>query len=343
MAHRRPIPTLRKILGRHRLDAVFWGLLLFAVVVGGRAALTGLSALVSHIAPAGLPAAEASPSAGTAYAVFGRPVGSVSKYGPRISQPVAAHVVPGWLDERMERATLPNNARPKIAIVIDDMGQDVEQARRAISLPAAISLSFLPYPGTAPTLARVARREGHEVLVHVPMEPIGTADPGPYALKTSLTAAENLQRLAWNLSRISRFDGINNHEGSRFTADRSALGPVMVLLFERHIFFLDSRTSPATQVVNVARGAGVESAGRDVFLDDTDTADAIDKQLRLTEKIAREQGVAIAIGHPRRNTLDALWRWCGEIRSRGYSLTPVRNAIDLKTARETRQASLGRY
>jgi polysaccharide deacetylase 2 family uncharacterized protein YibQ len=342
MAHRRPIPSLRKIVGRHRLDSVFWGLLLFAVVVGGRDALTGLSAVVSHIAPAGVPEAEASPSA-TAYAVFGRPVGIVSKYGPHILQPVVAHAVPDWIAARRERAASPDDARPKIAIVIDDMGQDVEQGRRAISLPAAVSLSFLPYPGTAPTLAREARREGHEVLVHVPMEPIGTADPGPLALKTSLTERENLQRLEWNLSRISSYDGINNHEGSRFTADRSALAPVMSLLLERHMFFLDSRTSPDTQVVNVARESGVESAGRDVFLDDTDTADAIDAQLRLTEKIAREQGVAIAIGHPHQNTLDALWRWCGEIHSRGYLLIPVRNAIELKIARETRQASLDRH
>jgi polysaccharide deacetylase 2 family uncharacterized protein YibQ len=319
---------------------------MFAALIGGRDALTGLLAVANHFDPVGFPEAEASPSAPAAYAVFDRSLGPASKYGTHVLQPVIAREVPGWLEgDRSRRAptALLHKAPPRIAIVIDDMGQDLEQGRRAISLPAAISLSFLPYPATAPTLAREARREGHEVLVHVPMEPVGTADPGPYALKTSLTPAENLRRLEWNLSRLSGFDGINNHEGSRFTADRTALAPVMVLLLERHLFFLDSRTSPVTQAVSVARESGVESAGRDVFLDDADEAGAIDAQLRLTEGIAREQGVAIAIGHPRRNTLDALWRWCGEIRSRGYVLIPVRDAIALKTARQTRQASLGRH
>jgi hypothetical protein len=220
------------------------------------------------------------------------------------------------------------------------MGGDVEQSRRAISLPKTITLSFLPYPETSPALARLAIREGHEVLVHVPMEPVGNADPGPNALRTDLAAEENVRRLEWNLSRIPGFDGINNHEGSKFTADRQALLPVVGALAAHHVFFLDSRTLPTTQVVSVSRAFGVESAGRDVFLDDTDKPDAIDAQLRATEKVAKEQGVAIAIGHPRANTMDALWRWTGEIALRGYELIPVREAIRLKTQREIREASL---
>src|SRR6185436_18332348 len=100
------------------------------------------------------------------------------------------------------------------------------------------------------------------------------------------------------------FDGINNHEGSKFTADRAALAPIIGALADRGLFFLDSRTSAQTQAVVTARAFGVASAGRDIFLDDTDRPDAIDAQLRQTERIARAQGVAIAIGHPRSNTID---------------------------------------
>lgn len=326
------------------MDAVFWGLLLFAVLVGGRDAASGLYLAASLIAPGGVPAAEASPSADTAYATFGRPIGAQSKYEPRVLQPVVAQEFPDWLQRPRAagaRVTISSDDRaPKIAVVIDDMGQDVGQGRRAIALPSAISLSFLPYPETAPALAREAYRAGHEILVHVPMEPLGTADPGPHALMTGLAASENVQRLEWSLSRISGYDGINNHEGSKFTADRAALEPVMRVLAERQLFFLDSRTSPNSQVESVARELGVESSGRDVFLDDTDRPDVIDAQLRAAEKIARIQGGAIAIGHPRVNTLDALWRWCGELRSRGYVLIPVRDAIRLKMDRGRRQASL---
>lgn len=333
---------MRKAFRRHRMDAVFWGLLLFAVLVGGRDAASGFR-LAFGLIDFGPPSAEASPSADRAYAVFGHPIGTPSKYEPRVLQPVVAQEFPDWLQRpraATERTVALSDRAPKIAVVIDDMGQDTEQGRRAITLPAAISLSFLPYPETAPALAREAHREGHEVLVHVPMEPIGTADPGPHALMTGLSAAENLQRLEWDLSRIAGFDGINNHEGSKFTADRAALEPVMSALAERQLFFLDSRTAPNTQVESVARQFGVASSSRDVFLDDTDRPDVIDAQLRATENVARAQGVAIAIGHPRINTLDALWRWCGELRSRGFVLIPVHDAIRLKMDRGQRQASL---
>jgi hypothetical protein len=224
------------------------------------------------------------------------------------------------------------------------MGGDVDQSRRAIALPATVTLSFLPYPASAAALVRDAHREGHEILVHVPMQPLGSANPGPNVLDTRLDAATNLQRLDWDLARIEDYDGINNHEGSKFTADRDALNLIMGVLAARHLFFLDSRTSPETQVVSAAQAANVESAGRDVFLDDVDQPDAIDAQLRVTEKIARKNGVAIAIGHPRANTLDALWRWCGELQLRGFALIPVREAIRLKSQRDNvREAALGRH
>jgi polysaccharide deacetylase 2 family uncharacterized protein YibQ len=328
-----------------RLDALFWVLVLVAIGATGREAVLGLPTL-AHLLTPSLPHAEAGLREPRAYAEFSRPIGSETHHSTQVLQPVTAGLIPEWLltRRRVEPVpqvlpTAPDGGAPKIAIVIDDMGNDVEQSQRAITLPKAVTLSFLPYPATAPGLARAALREGHEVLVHVPMQPEGREDPGPNALRTDLSAAENVRRLELNLSRIAGFDGINNHEGSRFTASRVALAPVMAGLAQRGVFFLDSRTGPQTQVVEMARAAGIESASRDVFLDDTDKPDAIDAQLRLAEKVAREQGVVIAIGHPRYNTLGALWRWCGEATSRGYTLIPVREAIRLKMQREVRAAA----
>jgi polysaccharide deacetylase 2 family uncharacterized protein YibQ len=339
MARRRTIPRYRG------LDVLFWGLLLFAVAVGGSNALAGLPILGRLLLPQGIPSASAGRDP-AAVAKFDRALEGKGPYTTQVLQPVQDHPAPEWLTARRAlgpatppRATAPGRV-PKIAIVIDDMGGEVVQSRRAIDLPKAISLSFLPYPETAPALARAALREGHEVLVHVPMEPYGTSDPGPNALRSDLDAAENLRRLSWDFSRLTGFDGINNHEGSRFTADRGALVPIMGALADRGLFFLDSRTSPNTQVVATARAFGVASAGRDIFLDDTDRPDLIDAQLRQTERVAQLQGIAIAIGHPRVNTLDALWRWTGELASRGYALVPVRVAVRLKTEREIREASL---
>jgi polysaccharide deacetylase 2 family uncharacterized protein YibQ len=324
MAKRRTIP------GYRGLDALFWGLFLFALVVGGSNAIAGLPILGHLLLPQGILDAQVRPDP---TAEFDQALEGQGQNATEL-QPVQNH-------GPTPRARKPAQGRlARIAIVIDDMGGEGIQGRRAIDLPKAITLSFLPYPDTAPALARAALREGHEVLVHVPMEPYGSADPGPNALRAELGAAENLRRLSWDFSRITGFDGINNHEGSKFTADRAALAPIMNMLADRSLFFLDSRTSPDTQVVTTARAAGVSSAGRDVFLDDTDTPEMIDTKLGETERIARTRGVAIAIGHPRVNTLDALWRWTGELASRGYVLIPVRVAIRLKTEREIHEASL---
>ncbi len=221
---------------------------------------------------------------------------------------------------------------PVIALVLDDLGSDIAATRRAIRLASPATLSFLPYPDATPMLAREAERAGHQVLVHVPMEPEGRDDPGPNALLTGLSAGEIGRRLVWALGRVPGFSGINNHMGSRFTADRSALLPVVEILADRHVFFLDSRTTPNSAVIPLSHAFGVASAGRDVFLDDEQTMSAVDAELAVTERIAREQGVAIAIGHPHATTLAALEVWLARLR--GFELVPVSTAIRLKTERE---------
>src|ERR1700744_5699985 len=143
----------------------------------------------------------------------------------------------------------------------------------------------------------------------MPMAAQGEHDPGPDALSAGLGPQEIDSRLAAALARVPGAIGLNNHMGSRFTADRAALVPVAEALARRHLLFFDSRTTPQTQVVPVARAFGVASAGRDVFLDDEQSASAVDAQLAALESRARAQGVAIAIGHPHGVTLAALGAW----------------------------------
>jgi hypothetical protein len=225
---------------------------------------------------------------------------------------------------------------PSVAVVIDDLGADIVRTRQAIALPAAVALAFLPYPDSTPTLAREAGRRGHEILAHVPMQAIGVQDPGPMSLSPALPASENVRRLAWALDRVPGFGGINNHEGSLFTADRAALFPVMETLAVRHAFFLDSRTVAGSQIVRTARAFGVASAGRDIFLDDIQTIDGIDAQLHALENCARRNGVAIAIGHPHATTLDAVGYWA--TRRADVRLVTLAEAIRLKTEREARRS-----
>lgn len=346
---------IRKANRRHSADkvlvgaeAIFWLVLVLAVGFGGMHAVSGLPALMSLLVPPGLMAAEAGPpdNARVSFPVTVRADNGL--YAPHVL--AAGPGFPQWLQARVaftQTGNVPGVAGaarpvPAIAIVIDDLGADGLDTRRAIALPKEVSLSFLPYPETSPEFAREGYRAGHQILVHVPMEPDGKTDPGPNALLTSLDSASNIERLDWALSRIPGYSGINNHEGSRFTADRAALVPVIEHLAERHVFFLDSRTAPVTQVVTLARAFGVRSAGRDVFLDDTVSPQEIAMQLARAETIAREQGVVIAIGHPHPETMDALARWAAQAASRGYELVTASDAIRLKTERDVRLLSAAR-
>ena len=216
---------------------------------------------------------------------------------------------------------------PAIAIVIDDLGNDAARTNAAIALPANVTLSFLPYPKRTLELSRLARSAGHEVIVHLPMQPAGNENPGEGALKVGLPSDELQQRLGWSLSRVSEYDGVNNHMGSRFTTSRADLLPVMRELKARGLFFLDSRTTEKTQVELVAREVGVMTGSRDIFIDDDRNAAAIAYQLALIEDFARKNGNVIAIGHPYPETLKALSKWSKTIKERGFRLAPLREVL----------------
>lgn len=218
---------------------------------------------------------------------------------------------------------------PAIAICIDDMGGDPVGTAKAMALPQGVTLSFLPYASATPALAVQSKELGHEVLAHVPMEPIGPSDPGPKALKVG--AADNAERLAWALARVPGLSGINNHEGSKFSSDAASLVPVAQTLAERRLFFFDSRTIGRSQIVRVSHQHGVESAGRDVFLDNVLTDAAIKARLNELAAKAKKSGVAIAIGHPHGVTLRVLAAWLAQ--DQGVRLVPVSEAIRLKTER----------
>jgi hypothetical protein len=150
---------------------------------------------------------------------------------------------PPW--QRYAVAAPARDSRPRIVVVMDDLGLDRRRSERTMALPAPLTLSFLPYASDLPRQTDLARRAGHELLVHVPMEPFGhVADAGPNELDVALGRDEVLRRLRWDLGRFEGYVGINNHMGSRFTSDADALRPVIEELRARGLLFLDSRTAP---------------------------------------------------------------------------------------------------
>jgi polysaccharide deacetylase 2 family uncharacterized protein YibQ len=232
---------------------------------------------------------------------------------------------PTWL----RNAAMPPliDDRPAIAIVIDDLGLNRHNTAALNSLKGPLTLSFLPYAGALEQQARAARAAGHELMLHVPMEPIGTDWPGPDALLRSLSPSEFLSRFRAQLRSFRGFVGINNHMGSLLTTDRPAMDEVMTELKERGLLFIDSRTTSKTVAAVEAQRLGVPHADRDVFLDNDPDLNAIRAQLAATERIARRRGVAIAIGHPHDLTIEALRGWLPTLEERGFALVPISTAV----------------
>jgi uncharacterized protein len=213
--------------------------------------------------------------------------------------------------------------RPRIAIVLDDLGLDEKATRRAIALPSGVTLSFLPYGRASVGLAEEGLARGHEIMVHIPMEPEGTMDPGPNALTVDLSADQISSRLARQLDMFPGAVGFNNHMGSRFTADVRALLPVMREARARGLLFLDSRTTANTFAAKVAEAAGATTLSRDVFLDYVSGADGLLAQLDEVEKTAEMTGTAIAIGHPHELTLELLEVWTRGLEAKGFDLVSI--------------------
>ena len=239
------------------------------------------------------------------------------------------------LDAAWERRAVPANPLPGkvlLAIVLDDMGLDRTRAMRAIALPAPLTLSFLPYGRDASALAILARQRGHEVLLHMPMQPVGNENPGPQALNVDLGPQEVRMRVAAALDRFGDAVGLNNHMGSRFTADRNLMTPVMEELAARGLIFVDSRTANATQGQAAADLLGVPAVMRDVFLDNEITREAVLAQLTELEQIARRRGAAVAIGHPHDVTLTALAGWLPTLAERGFQAVPVTTVVRRRLA-----------
>ena len=235
--------------------------------------------------------------------------------------------LPAWRRYAVEFTE--HGQEPLIAIVIDDMGIDVKHSAQAMRMKAPLTLSFLTYAENLSRQTSQARANGHELMLHVSMEPTSsTVDAGPNVLLTGLDDAELLRRLEWGFARFSGYVGINNHMGSKFTADTHAMGLVIDAVKSRGLLFLDSRTSGGTVGGKLARQKGVPLAERNVFIDHVNDLNEVKARLKDVEKFARRNGYVIAIGHPRQVTLEALGVWLEDIQARGFRLAPVSAIVE---------------
>ncbi|MGF1456140.1 MAG: divergent polysaccharide deacetylase family protein [Alphaproteobacteria bacterium] len=214
-------------------------------------------------------------------------------------------------------------ATPQIALVIDDLGLNAGRTRAVMALPGRLTMAFLPYGRHSRRLARAASEAGHEIMLHLPMEPLGPEDPGPKALLEALPTHEFMARILWAFDQIEGFVGFNNHMGSRLTENAQAMARLMDLVKDRDLYFLDSLTSARSVAYEAALDAGLPTLVRQVFLDHDASPAAIRERLDETLERARRRGAVIAIGHPYDTTLAALRDWIPKAQSLGLSFVPV--------------------
>lgn len=222
----------------------------------------------------------------------------------------------------------PPSGVPRIALVVDDLGNELAPADRIARWPRPVAGAVLPGLRWSADSARALARGGHEVLLHLPMEPEGYPNarvrPGPGLILRSQSDAQIADTLASDLDTVPGAVGVNNHMGSAATADPRVMRVVVRLLSERGLFFLDSRTTDATVAERTAAEASVRTVARRVFLDDVATADAVRAQLAQLIRRARQDGSAVAIGHPYGATLSVLEEEIPEIEKReGVKLVKV--------------------
>jgi len=200
----------------------------------------------------------------------------------------------------LQSPAIPEDVLPKVAIIIDDFGYDLQMAKRFINLKGQLTCAVLPQSAYGRQIAILAKEAGHEVMLHQPMEPneYPMVDPGPGAILASMTPDERISRLTANIDAVPGVVGVNNHMGSKLTTLSDEMNQVFTALKSRGLFFVDSRTTAATVSQSAARLFKVPFAERDVFLDHVREEGEIRAQIENLINIAEIHGKAVGIGHP---------------------------------------------
>ncbi len=214
-----------------------------------------------------------------------------------------------------------------MSIIIDDLGQSPDRDSRTLALPGPVTMAIMPDTPHATTFARQAHKAGKTVILHMPMDPA----TGPYAWHPGIAIEELARRLDAALVKVPYAAGINNHMGSRMTAQREPMAWLMGELQQRHLFFVDSRTSAATVAAAEAQRIGLAHVSRDVFLDDVRTTEAITGQLQQGIALARKEGSAVLIGHPYPQTLEVLERALPQLKGQGIELIRLSQMIAVRS------------
>jgi uncharacterized protein len=265
----------------------------------------------------------------------------------RLGKPISLHSVTGKdsleLDIKVQnrithqltflyaKPSLPKVAvRPKIAIVIDDLGGENQMSQEILHWNVPLTLSILPFTPYSKVLAQQAHQRGKEVILHLPMEPHGypKTKPGEGVLLQEMEEERFLRQLSMDLEAVPNIKGVSNHMGSRLMEDPGKLRIIMKELKRRGLFFLDSRTTPQTMGLQIAESIGVRATERSLFLDHSQDPEEIKRQLEKLVQLSLETGKAIGIGHPHPSTLKSLKEMIPRMKEKGIEIVPLSSIVE---------------
>jgi polysaccharide deacetylase 2 family uncharacterized protein YibQ len=230
--------------------------------------------------------------------------------------------------ETTEAPASPRAEGARLAIILDDLGNDRYAADAIFALKLPLTISVLPNHPHSVEIAEEAHRRGYQVMLHLPMESVGNERPESQELHAGMSASAVAALVDQSLQNIPDVVGVNNHQGSQSTADIALMDELMPVLRQHKLFYVDSRTTAATVAYDEAQRMGVPSGFRNVpFLDDVAEVSAVRKQLQRALHGAREKREAIAIGHPHPATLQALREVLPQAKSQGVTLVFVSELV----------------
>jgi len=217
---------------------------------------------------------------------------------------------------------------PLVAIIIDDLGYDRKIAKKLSQLNHGITFSILPHSPFQESIARLAHDNGLGTMLHLPMEPFEypAVNPGPGTLLTTMTPDQLIRQLEKNLASVPYIKGVNNHMGSKMTAESGQMYQIFSILKKRDLYFIDSRTSSKTLCKPSARLFQIPFAQRDVFLDHFQDPDFIRKQIKKLIRMAQRNGQAVGIGHPHTITYEILREMMPELEKK-VKLVPASEIV----------------
>lgn len=228
------------------------------------------------------------------------------------------------------------DARPAIAIIIDDLGHTLAAGRRVVALPGPVACAVLPHTPRARVLAEAAFAAGKDVLLHLPLQPVasdGAAEPGGIVL--DMTRGELARTFAASLEAVPHAVGVNTHRGSLLTRHPGHMSWLMQEILARDdLVFVDSYTTAQSIALGIAQESGVPAVRRDVFLDPDRSPATVEREFARLKRLARREGMAVAIGHPYPATLALLERELPRLEEEDFRLVGIRDYVRLAGQRE---------